>query len=66
MSDPIDQAQLNQLNQVQRTPKDYSVVSLKVCDECENEIPLERQRYGAITLCIECKNKQEQQAKRYF
>lgn len=66
MSDLIDQAQFHQLNQVQRIPQDYSAVSLPACEECGNEIPLERQGYGAITLCIECKNKQEQQAKRYF
>lgn len=65
MFNKIDQAQINQLNQVKVKPRDYSTPSLSECEECGNEIPLERQRYGAITLCIECKNKQEQHVKKY-
>lgn len=40
--------------------------SLTECEECGNDIPVERQRYGSITLCVECKNTQEKLAKRYF
>lgn len=43
MSDPIDQAQLNQLNQVKVKPRDYSIPSLAECEECGNDIPPERQ-----------------------
>ncbi|MEG0196577.1 TraR/DksA C4-type zinc finger protein [Acinetobacter sp.] len=66
MSKKLDIAQQNQLDQVQVTLRDFNIPSLSECEECGNEIPIERQRYGAITLCIECKNKQEQHAKRYF
>lgn len=66
MSDSIDQAQMNQLNQVRIQPRDYNKPSLTECEECSNDIPIQRQRYGAVTLCIECKNKQEQHTKRYL
>lgn len=65
MSDPIDQAQLNQLNQVKVKPRDYSIPSLVECEECGNDIPLERQKLGAVTLCIECKSLEERHANRY-
>lgn len=65
MSDPIDQAQLNQLNQVKVTPRDYSTPSLTECEECGNEIQPERQALGAVTLCIECKSLEEKYANRY-
>ncbi|EPH3157989.1 TraR/DksA C4-type zinc finger protein [Acinetobacter baumannii] len=65
MSDPIDQAQLNQLNQVKVKPRDYSVPSLPECEECGNDIPPERQKLGAVTLCIECKAKEERHANYY-
>ncbi|OTG65913.1 TraR/DksA C4-type zinc finger protein [Acinetobacter silvestris] len=66
MSKKFDIAQQNQLDQVTVTLRDFSIPSLSECEDCGNDIPIERQRYGAITLCIECKNKQEQLAKRYF
>lgn len=66
MSKKFDIAQQNQLDQVQVKLQDFSLPSLTECKDCGNEIPLERQRYGAVTLCFECKNKQEQHAKRYF
>lgn len=65
MSDPIDQAQLNQLNQVKVKQQDYSIASLSECKECGNDIPPERQKLGAVTLCIECKTKQERNANGY-
>ena len=65
MSDPIDRAQENQLNQVKVKPRDYSTPSLNQCEECGNEIPLERQRYGAIKLSVECKKLEEKYANRY-
>lgn len=65
MSDPIDQAQLNQLNQVKVKPRDYSVPSLPECEECGNDIPPERQKFGAVTLCMECKSLEERHANRY-
>ncbi len=66
MSDPIDQAQLNQLNQVKVKPRDYSIPSLAECEECGNDIPPERQALGAVTLCIECKRKAETKSNRYY
>ncbi|MCU4637482.1 TraR/DksA C4-type zinc finger protein [Acinetobacter sp. WU_MDCI_Abxa265] len=39
-------------------PKDFSRSSLTECEECGNDIPVERQRYGSVTLCVECKNTQ--------
>ncbi|WP_151839277.1 TraR/DksA C4-type zinc finger protein [Acinetobacter junii] len=66
MSKKFDIAQQNQVDQVQVIPNDYSIPSLTECEECGNDIPVERQRYGSITLCVECKNTQEKLAKRYF
>lgn len=65
MSDPIDRAQENQLNQVNIKPRDYSIPSLAECEECGNDIPPERQALGAVTLCIECKSLEERYANRY-
>ena len=65
MSDPIDRAQENQLNQVKVKPRDYSAPSLAECEECGNYIPPERQALGAVTLCIECKSLEERYANRY-
>ena len=65
MSDPIDQAQLNQLNQVKVKPRDYSIPSLVECEECGNDIPPERQKLGAVKLCIECKTREEKNANCY-
>lgn len=65
MSDPIDRAQENQLNQVNIKPRDYSAPSLFECEECGNDIPPERQKLGAVTLCIECKSLEERYANRY-
>ncbi|HHP0322887.1 TraR/DksA C4-type zinc finger protein [Acinetobacter baumannii] len=56
MTDKIDIAQELQLKQVQIQPKDFSRPSLIECEECGNDIPVERQRYGSVTLCVECKN----------
>ena len=55
MTDKIDIAQELQLKQVQIQPKDFSRPSLTECEECGNDIPIERQRYGSVTLCVECK-----------
>ena len=65
MSDPIDRAQENQLNQVKVKPRDYSTPSLDECEQCGNDIPPERQKLGAVTLCIECKSLEERHANRY-
>ncbi|MEN8292073.1 TraR/DksA C4-type zinc finger protein [Acinetobacter radioresistens] len=65
MSKKFDIAQQNQLDQVHVVPRDYSAPSLSECEECNNDIPPERQKLGAVTLCIECKNQQEIKAKRY-
>lgn len=54
MTDLIDIAQMRQIEQVKIIPKDYSQPSLSECEECGNEIPPERQKYGAVTLCIAC------------
>ena len=66
MSDPIDRAQENQLNQVKVKPRDYSTPSLAECEECGNDIPPERQKLGAVTLCIECKRKAEIKSNQYY
>ena len=66
MSDPIDRAQENQLNQVKVKPRDYSAPSLSECEQCGNDIPLERQKLGAVTLCIECKRKAEIKSNQYY
>ncbi|WP_457794066.1 TraR/DksA C4-type zinc finger protein [Acinetobacter baumannii] len=65
MSDPIDRAQENQLNQVNIKPRDYSAPSLTECEECGNDIPPERQKLGAVKLCIECKTREEKNTNRY-
>ena len=65
MSDPIDIAQLNQLNQVKVIPRDYSIPSLAECEECGNDIPAKRQALGAVTLCIECKSLEEKNGNLY-
>ena len=66
MSDTIDRAQENQLNQVKVKPRDYSAPSLSECEECGNDIPPERQALGAVTLCIECKRKAEIKSNQYY
>lgn len=66
MTDKIDIAQELQLKQVQIQLKDFSRPSLTECEECGNDIPVERQRYGSVTLCVECKNTQEKLSKRSF
>ena len=65
MSDLIDHAQELQLKQVNIQPRDYSTPSLSECEECGNAIPPERQKLGAVTLCIECKSLEEKHANRY-
>ena len=65
MSKKFDEAQLNQLNQVKVTPRDYSIPSLSECEECGNDIPQERQTLGAVTLCVDCKSIAEQRARQY-
>ena len=65
MFNKIDQAQINQLNQVKVKPRDYSTPSLSECEECGNDIPPERQALGAVTLCIECKTLHEKNANHY-
>ncbi|ARD27817.1 conjugal transfer protein TraR [Acinetobacter lactucae] len=46
-------------------PKDFSRPSLSECEECGNDIPIERQRYGSVTLCVECKNTQKKLSYHY-
>lgn len=65
MSDIIDAAQELQLKQINVQPRDYSTPSLTECEECGNAIPAERQKLGAVTLCIECKSLEEKYANRY-
>lgn len=65
MSKKFDIAQQNQLDQVHVVPRDYSVPSLSECEECGNDIPPERQKLGAVTLCIECKSLEERHASHY-
>lgn len=65
MSKKFDIAQENQLNQVKVTPRDYSIPSLAECEKCGNDIPPERQKLGAVTLCIECKTLEEKHANNY-
>lgn len=54
MADVADQAQAIQLKQVQRTVANYDLASLKECEECGNDIPPQRQKYGNVKRCIEC------------
>ncbi len=65
MSKKFDIAQQNQLDQVHVVPRDYSTPSLDECEQCGNDIPPERQKLGAVTLCIECKSLEERHANRY-
>lgn len=65
MSKKFDIAQQNQLDQVKVVPRDYSIPSLTECFECGNDIPPERQKLGAVKLCIECKTREEKNANRY-
>ena len=65
MSKKFDEAQLNQLNQVKVTLRDYSIPSLSECENCGNDTPPERQSFGAVTLCIDCKSIEEQRARQY-
>lgn len=66
MSKKNDIAQQNQLDQVKVKLRDFNLTSLSECDECENEIPPERQAYGGIRLCIECKTLDEIKKSRYI
>ena len=59
MADIIDIAQQRQLEQIRIQPKDYSQPSLSECEECGNDIPPERQKYGAVTLCVACQSNLE-------
>jgi hypothetical protein len=61
----FDIAQQNQLDQVLVVPRDYSAPSLSECEECGNDIPPERRKLGAVTLCIECKTKEERHASHF-
>ncbi|MBF7683881.1 TraR/DksA C4-type zinc finger protein [Acinetobacter sp. B5B] len=63
MADQVDIAQRNQLNQIKVERKDYSKPSLSECIECGNDIPLQRQKLGAVTLCIDCATYVEQKRK---
>ena len=65
MSKKFDIAQQNQLDQVHVVPRDYSTPSLSECEKCGNDIPPERQKLGAVTLCIECKSLEEKHANCY-
>ena len=65
MSKKFDEAQENQLNQVQRVPKNYNLPSSAECERCRNDIPPERQAYGNIHLCVECQNLVKLNDKRY-
>ncbi len=65
MSKKFDIAQQNQLDQVHVVPRDYSTPSLDECEQCGNDIPPERQKLGAVTLCIECKSLEERHANCY-
>lgn len=65
MSKKFDIAQQNQLDQVLVVPRDYSAPSLSECEECGNDIPPERRKLGAVTLCIECKTKEERHASHF-
>jgi RNA polymerase-binding transcription factor DksA len=65
MADIIDQAQQHQLRQISIQHHDYSLPSLSECEECGNDIPPERQKYGAVTLCIECQTNLEQKRNLY-
>ena len=65
MSKKFDIAQQNQLDQVHVVPRDYSTPSLDECEQCGNDIPPERQKLGAVTLCIECKSLEERHVNRY-
>nr|WP_227552906.1 TraR/DksA C4-type zinc finger protein [Acinetobacter baumannii] len=53
------------MDQVHVVPRDYSTPSLAECEKCGNDIPPERQKLGAVTLCIECKSLEERHANRY-
>nr|WP_314338405.1 conjugal transfer protein TraR [Acinetobacter guillouiae] len=66
MSKKFDEAQEHQLNQVQRIPHNYDLPSSSECERCGNEIPLERQAYGDIHLCVECQHQIEINNKRYI
>ena len=65
MSKKFDIAQQNQLDQVHVVLGDYSTPSLSECEQCGNDIPPERQKLGAVTLCIECKTLEEKHANNY-
>lgn len=65
MTDLIDIAQMRQIEQVQIIPKDYSKPSLSECEACGNEIPPERQKYGAVTLCIACQTHLENKKRNF-
>lgn len=65
MSKKFDIAQQNQLDQVHVVPRDYSTPSIDECEQCGNDIPPERQKLGAVTLCIECKSLEERHANHY-
>ncbi|WP_227563993.1 TraR/DksA C4-type zinc finger protein [Acinetobacter bereziniae] len=63
--DILDIAQQRQLEQVHVKPRDYTIPSLSECKECGNDIPPERQKYGAVTLCIACQTNHENNKRTY-
>ena len=63
--DILDIAQQRQLEQVHVKPRDYTIPSLSECEECGNDIPPERQKYGAVTLCIACQTNHENNTRTY-
>ncbi|MBF7690847.1 TraR/DksA C4-type zinc finger protein [Acinetobacter pollinis] len=64
MADNIDIAQRNQLNQVKVAFKNYDIPSLKECEICGEDIPIQRQKLGAVKLCIDCATHAEKQNNR--
>ncbi|MDD2944937.1 MAG: TraR/DksA C4-type zinc finger protein [Acinetobacter sp.] len=59
MADDIDVANDNielAIKSRLSTLEKFDKPSLSKCKECGEDIPIERQKLGNVTLCIDCKN----------
>lgn len=62
--DFAQELELKEYENTQRRAIQPKRASLSHCEDCGDEIPLERQKAGSITRCIECQEEFETMKKR--
>lgn len=68
MTDIIDRANDTAQEDIERAltrVKRFDTPSLLKCIECEEDIPLQRQKLGGVTRCIKCQSEYEIRRKHY-